>query len=128
MAQFYPNVALYLYELLHAKTKENESWCVQLDLPVTWKMLDNRFPAIFPFFKKKDWEHTFISWPFYDHFWSFCFGDYVNIFHKTEVLTFSLKCLTCKVIYTKYSKQFKWNSYFYVSGQNRPFWAALKLL
>ena len=33
-----------------------------------------------------------------------------------------------KVIYTKYSKQFKWNSYFYVSGQNRPFWAALKLL
>ena len=33
-----------------------------------------------------------------------------------------------KVIYTKYSKQFKWNSYFYVSGQNRPFWAGLKLL
>ena len=33
-----------------------------------------------------------------------------------------------KVIYTKYSKQFKWNSYFYVSGQNRPFLAALKLL
>ena len=33
-----------------------------------------------------------------------------------------------KVIYTKYSKQFKWNSYFYVSGQIRPFWAALKLL
>ena len=28
----------------------------------------------------------------------------------------------------EYSKQFKWNSYFYVSGQNRPFWAALKLL
>ena len=33
-----------------------------------------------------------------------------------------------KVIYTKYSKQFKWNSYFYVSGQNRPFWAVLKLI
>ena len=33
-----------------------------------------------------------------------------------------------KVIYTKYTKQFKWNSYFYVSGQNRPFWAVLKLL
>ena len=33
-----------------------------------------------------------------------------------------------KVIYTKYSKQFKWNSYIYVSGQSRPFWAALKLL
>ena len=33
-----------------------------------------------------------------------------------------------KVIYTKYSKQFKCNSYFYVSGQSRPFWAALKLL
>ena len=33
-----------------------------------------------------------------------------------------------KVIYAKYSKQFKWNSYFYVSGQNWPFGAALKLL
>ena len=28
----------------------------------------------------------------------------------------------------KCSKQFKWNSYFYVSGQSRPFWAALTLL
>ena len=35
---------------------------------------------------------------------------------------------TDKVIYTKYSKQFHWNSFFYVSGQNRLFWAALKLL
>ena len=26
------------------------------------------------------------------------------------------------------SKQFKWNFCFYVSGQSRPFWAALKLL
>ena len=33
-----------------------------------------------------------------------------------------------QVIYTKYSKQFHWNSFFYVSGQSRPFWAALKLL
>ena len=27
-----------------------------------------------------------------------------------------LFCEKSKVIYTKYSKQFKWNSYFYVSG------------
>ena len=31
-------------------------------------------------------------------------------------------------IHIECSKQFKWNSYFYVSVQNRPFWAALKLL
>ena len=31
-------------------------------------------------------------------------------------------------IHIECSKQFKWNSYFYVFGQNRPFWAALKLL
>ena len=31
-------------------------------------------------------------------------------------------------IHIECSKQFKWNSYFYVSGQSRPFWAALKLL
>ena len=31
-------------------------------------------------------------------------------------------------IHIECSKQFKWNSYFYVSGQRRSFWAALKLL
>ena len=31
-------------------------------------------------------------------------------------------------IHIKCSKQFKWNLYFYLSGQSRPFWAALKLL
>ena len=31
-------------------------------------------------------------------------------------------------IHIEYSKQFEWNLYFYVSGQSRPFWAALKLL
>ena len=31
-------------------------------------------------------------------------------------------------IHIECSKQFKWNSYFYVSGQSWPFWAALKLL
>ena len=31
-------------------------------------------------------------------------------------------------IYIECSKRFKWNSYFYVSGQSLPFWAALKLL
>ena len=56
------------------------------------------------------------------------------IFFKKEfVLLISIKAISefqvkVKVIYTKYSKQFKWNSYFYVSGQNRPFWAALELL
>jgi hypothetical protein len=31
-------------------------------------------------------------------------------------------------IHIECSKQFKWNSYFYVSGQRWPFWAMLKLL
>ena len=31
-------------------------------------------------------------------------------------------------IHIECSKQFKWNLYFYVSWQSRPFWAALKLL
>ena len=31
-------------------------------------------------------------------------------------------------IHIECSKQFKWNSYFHVSGQSWPFWAALKLL
>ena len=35
---------------------------------------------------------------------------------------------TTRDIHIEYSKQFKWNSYFYVSGQSRQFWVALKLL
>ena len=31
-------------------------------------------------------------------------------------------------IHIECSKQFKWNLYFYVTGQSRPFWAVLKLL
>ena len=31
-------------------------------------------------------------------------------------------------IHIECSKQFKWNLYFYVSGQSGPFWAVLKLL
>ena len=31
-------------------------------------------------------------------------------------------------IHIECSKQFKWNVFFYVSGQSPPFWAALKLL
>ena len=31
-------------------------------------------------------------------------------------------------IHIECSKQFKWNLYFYVSGQSWPFWAVLKLL
>jgi hypothetical protein len=48
--------------------------------------------------------------------------------HKKMVLISIVTCAKGKVIYTKYSKQFKWHSYFYVSGQSRPFWAVLKLL
>ena len=33
------------------------------------------------------------KWPFYDHIWPF-FANYMLIFHKTEVQTVILKCLT----------------------------------
>ena len=36
--------------------------------------------------------------------------------------------ITIRDIHIECSKQFKWNSYFYMSGQSRLFWAALKLL
>ena len=62
-------------------------------------------------------------------------------YYKNSIESYNLLCrgpstkMNClyivsstKVIYTKYSKLFKWNSYFYVSGQSRPSWAALKLL
>ena len=35
-------------------------------------------------------------------------------------------CIVPRDIHIECSKQFKWNLYFYVSGQSRPFWAALK--
>ena len=33
------------------------------------------------------------KWPFYDHIWPF-FANYIFIFHKTEVRTIILKCIT----------------------------------
>ena len=53
------------------------------------------------------------------------------IFFTAEPLDF-FYCWTFEImprdIHIECSKQFKWNLYFYVSGQSRPFWAALKLL
>ena len=34
------------------------------------------------------------KWPFYDHFRPFFFGNYMTIFHKTEVHSVILRCLT----------------------------------
>ena len=34
-------------------------------------------------------------------------------------------CANTRDIHIECSKQFKWNSYFYVSGQSRPFWAGV---
>ena len=56
------------------------------------------------------------------------------IFKKISSLFWTLKSEIKKFkpfprdIHTECSKQFKWNLYFDVSGQIRPFWAALKLL
>ena len=46
----------------------------------------------------------------------------------TRYLNFAPIQQSFRDIHIECSKQFKWNSYFYVSGQIRPFWAALKLL
>ena len=47
-----------------------------------------------------------------------------KILEKKSFLFFPLS----RDIHIECSKQFKWHSYFYVSGQSRPFWAVLKLL
>ena len=53
------------------------------------------------------------------------------IFFTAEPLDF-FYCWTFEImprdIHIECSKQFKWNLYFYVSGQSGPFWAVLKLL
>ena len=36
----------------------------------------------------------FQKWPFFDRLWSF-FGNYIDIFHKTEIQTIILRCLVC---------------------------------
>ena len=53
--------------------------------------------------------------PFHVHMWYY-------IWFKVQFL------FSSRDIHIECSKQFKWNSYFYVSGQSQPFWAALKLL
>ena len=47
-------------------------------------------------------------------------------FHKLRRHHLGGKC-GGRNIHIEVYKQFKWNLYFYVSGQNRPLWAVLKL-
>ena len=66
------------------------------------------------------------------------FFDLPGVFIDVSFLYFKVnsvqeacaKCFAVHIrdIHIECSKQFKLNSYFYVSGQSRPFWAALKLL
>ena len=48
--------------------------------------------CVFQFWKRIFWKSKFQKWPFLDHFWSF-FGNYIDIFHKTEIQMFILRCL-----------------------------------
>jgi hypothetical protein len=53
------------------------------------------------------------------NYWGALFADlYLHAFFYLNI----------KDIHIESSKQFKWNLYFYVSGQSGPFWAVLKLL
>jgi hypothetical protein len=41
-------------------------------------------------------EKKLLKWPFFDHLWSF-FGNYIDIFHKTEIQTVILRRLLCSI-------------------------------
>ena len=95
--------------------------------------LDCAYECIFTTFKSK---HTIVET------WKYTKSKYLLSFHchifslliQTERLRIRFQSEhllshgTSRDIHIECSKQFKWNSYFYVSGQSRPFWAALKLL
>ena len=49
----------------------------------------------FSILEETNWKSKFQKWPFYNHFWSF-FGNYINIFCKTEIQMVILRCLVCK--------------------------------
>ena len=51
-----------------------------------------------------------------------------QIWNSTIIVIRIKKCETARDIHIECSKQFKWNLYFYWSGQSGPFWAELKLL
>ena len=56
-----------------------------------------------------------MSWSFYDRFWSFySIANYINIFHKTEVPTVILRCLTSRNL--KWIKSYIWHkSYIFLT-------------
>ena len=51
-----------------------------------------------------------------------------SYFYCAKANIICLVVVLLRDIHIECSKQFKWNLYFYVSGQSRPFLAALKLL
>ena len=57
------------------------------------------------------------------YFWFWQFLSSYELFSLEDSVVFRL--ITCNFFWT--FKQFKWNLYFYVSGQSGPFWAGLKL-
>ena len=58
-------------------------------------------------------------------FWTFGFSLLLNLWIFFYCWTFEIMP---RDIHIECSKQFKWNLYFYVSGQSGSFWAVLKLL
>ena len=52
--------------------------------------------VIFNFGRKKI-KFKFQKWPFFYHLWLF-FGNYMNIFHKTEIQIVILRCIVCPKI------------------------------
>ena len=52
--------------------------------------------CFFNFVRKKKWKITTHKWLFYDHFWPFL-ANYLDNFHKTEVLMVISRCLVCLV-------------------------------
>ena len=56
---------------------------------INYKMV---WQVCFLYLEEKKWKFKIQKWPFFDHLWSF-FGNYMAIFHKTEIQTVILRCL-----------------------------------
>ena len=88
-------------------------------------LIQGPIPAIFG---KKYWELGWVEK--LSFFWVGHFDGFFSRFFLSYPYKNQSMCLEKqgRDIHIECSKQFKWNSFFYVSGQNRPFWAVLKLL
>ena len=67
----------------------------------------------FSILEEKNQKYMSQKWQFFNHLWSFV-GNYIDIFHKTEIQTIILRCLVClNLNWIKSCDRFSgWNIFF----------------